>query len=59
MAERLHRLHEVKGEEEAGAEAQTVDMWLLSDSVTAQLLDPQLAAPAVQFLVLEVCPAKS
>lgn len=54
MAERLHRLHEVKGGEEAGEEAQTVDMWLLSDSVTAQLLDPQLAAPAVQFLVLEV-----
>lgn len=40
-------------------EAQSVDMWLLTDSTLAQLMDPQLAAPAVQFLVLEVplhCP---
>ena len=29
-------------------------MWLLTDSTMAQLMDPQLAAPAVQFLVLEV-----
>lgn len=35
-------------------EAQSLDMWLLQDSAMAQLMDPQLAAPAVQFLVLEV-----
>ncbi|DBA74342.1 hypothetical protein WJX77_011104 [Trebouxia sp. C0004] len=34
-------------------EAQSLDMWLLTDSTLAQLMDPQLAAPAVQFLVLE------
>ncbi|KAL3133458.1 hypothetical protein ABBQ38_007321 [Trebouxia sp. C0009 RCD-2024] len=34
-------------------EAQSVDTWLLQDSTMAQLLDPRLAAPAVQFLVLE------
>lgn len=37
-------------------EAQSLDMWLLTDSTLAQLMDPQLAAPAVQFLVLEVMP---
>ena len=40
-------------------QAQSVDMWLLADSTLAQLMDPQLAAPVVQFLVLEVthaCP---
>ena len=41
-----------EGEEEQ--EAQSVDMWLLTDSTLAQLMDPQLAAPTVQFLVLEV-----
>ena len=35
-------------------EAQSVDLWLLQDSTMAQLMDPRLAAPAVQFLVLEV-----
>ena len=35
-------------------QAQSVDMWLLTDSTLAQLMDPQLAAPIVQFLVLEV-----
>ena len=41
-------------DDQEGAEAQSVDMWLLQDSAMAQLMDPQLAAPAVQFLVLEV-----
>lgn len=40
-------------------EAQSLDMWLLTDSTLAQLMDPQLAAPAVQFLVLEVMPCMS
>lgn len=41
-------------EDQKGEETQSVDMWLLQDSAMAQLMDPQLAAPAVQFLVLEV-----
>lgn len=41
-------------DDQEGEEAQSVDMWLLQDSAMAQLMDPQLAAPAVQFLVLEV-----
>ena len=42
------------GEDRGEDEAQSLDMWLLTDSTLAQLMDPQLAAPAVQFLVLEV-----
>ncbi len=42
------------GEDREGDEAQSLDLWLLTDSTLAQLMDPQLAAPAVQFLVLEV-----
>jgi len=42
------------GEDHGEDEAQSLDMWLLTDSTLAQLMDPQLAAPAVQFLVLEV-----
>ncbi len=42
------------GEDHEEDEAQSLDMWLLTDSTLAQLMDPQLAAPAVQFLVLEV-----
>ena len=41
-------------DDQEGEEAQSVDMWLLQDSAMAQLMDPQLAALAVQFLVLEV-----
>ena len=41
-------------DDQEGEEAQSVEMWLLQDSAMAQLMDPQLAAPAVQFLVLEV-----
>ena len=45
------------GEDEQEEEqAQSVDMWLLTDSTLAQLMDPQLAAPVVQFMVLEVMP---
>ena len=55
MAEILYREHQQqdKGDKDED-EAQSVDLWLLTDSVTAQIMDPQLAAPAVQFLVLEV-----
>ena len=42
------------GDDREEDEAQSLDMWLLTDSTLAQLIDPQLAAPAVQFLVLEV-----
>ncbi len=42
------------GEDREEDEAQSLDLWLLTDSTLAQLMDPQLAAPAVQFLVLEV-----
>ena len=41
-------------DDDAEEEAQSKEAWLLSDSTLAQLMDPQLAAPAVQFLVLEV-----
>lgn len=55
MAELLHRkLQQEDKEDMAEEEAQSLDLWLLTDSVTAQIMDPQLAAPAVQFLVLEV-----
>lgn len=46
--------HQQDEDDQEGEEAQSVDMWLLQDSAMAQLMDPQLAAPAVQFLVLEV-----
>ena len=55
----VHR-HSKQQQQQQGAEdqdeeeAQSVEMWLLTDSTMAQLMDPQLAAPAVQFLVLEV-----
>ena len=51
-----HKKQQQQQEEDSqdGEEAQSVDMWLLQDSAMAQLMDPQLAAPAVQFLVLEV-----
>ena len=42
------------GDDREEDEAESLDMWLLTDSTLAQLMDPQLAAPAVQFLVLEV-----
>lgn len=55
MAEVLHRKQQQQHDkEEDEEEAQSVDLWLLIDSVTAQLMDPQLAAPAVEFLILEV-----
>lgn len=56
MAEVLHRRQQQQqhDKEEDEEEAQSVDLWLLIDSVTAQLMDPQLAAPAVEFLILEV-----
>lgn len=54
----LYRRHKQQqqqgGEDREEDEAQSLDMWLLTDSTLAQLMDPQLAAPAVQFLVLEV-----
>lgn len=55
MAEIFYRKQQQqdKGDKDED-EAQSVDLWLLTDSVTAQIMDPQLAAPAVQFLVLEV-----
>ena len=54
---RLGKQQQQQGnEEEDEQEAQSVDLWLLTDSTLAQLMDPQLAAPAVQFLVLEVPP---
>lgn len=43
------------GDEQEEDQAQSMDMWLLTDSTLAQLMDPQLAAPVVQFMVLEVC----
>ena len=43
-------------EDKEEEEAQSLDLWLLNDSTLAQLMDPSLAAPAVQFMVLEVMP---
>lgn len=54
MAELLYRKQQQEDKEDDDDQAQSVDLWLLTDSVTAQIMDPQLAAPAVQFLVLEV-----
>ena len=56
---RNKQLQQQSEEDPEGDEEQSMDMWLLTDSTLAQLMDPQLAAPAVQFLVLEVtlCPA--
>jgi len=52
---RRSKQQQQQGEEDQEEdEAQSLDMWLLADSTLAQLMDPQLAAPAVQFLVLEV-----
>ena len=54
---RRSKQQQQQGEEhQEEEEAQSLDMWLLTDSTLAQLMDPQLAAPAVQFLVLEVMP---
>ena len=54
--QQVSKQHQQQGgeDEQEEEQAQSVDMWLLTDSTLAQLMDPQLAAPVVQFMVLEV-----